>query len=130
MVKITLNMPTIAAVEEPKDKLSLPFAAPLNTPIVKQILDMAYKGVVGRDGGFKITPDPEWKAHRLDKGKYTVEHKLANHKYSLSLSLLTQPGIIVLKDAGTDSFSVETLIDKEPQDLDFSFSLNMIVTSD
>lgn len=127
MAKIILNMPTVAAVEEPTVAPDSPFAAPILAPIISKIMDMAYKGVVNKDGGFRISPDPDWKALRTDKGCYTIEHMGGSNKYNLGLSLLTQPGIIVIKDAGINSFSVETRIDGELVDLDFSFSLNLTV---
>lgn len=128
MVKVTLQFPDVISVEEPKNKLSLPFAAPLSIPSLENFIDKAYKGVVGHDGKWKIKPDESWEINRKDKGWYTITHNLNNHKYSLSISLLTQPGTFKILEAGLNSFTIETFIAKEFVDLDFSFSLNFIVS--
>lgn len=124
--KVTMNFPDVITVELPKDKLVAPFAGLIDQKIIKEVLSLTYRGVTHRDGSWRINPG-EWKVEKLGIGKYKVTHNLGYTNTSLGISLLVQPGTFKVIEHGLISFTIETLLDRVPTDLDFSFTLTRVI---
>ena len=125
--KVLMSFPNLITVELPKDRLVTPFAGLIPQQIVKEVLDLTYRGVTHRDGSWRINP-AEWKINKLGVGEYQIIHMLGYDNTSLSVSLLVQPGSFRIVEHGLLSFTVETLLDKVPTDLDFSFTLARVIS--
>lgn len=86
------------------------------------------EGACNKDGTFKKGWEPTVQSYARKEGigNYVVVHNLNRLDYSLSVSLLSQPGSFKVSEQGAVSFRLETFLDKEPTDFDFRFAMCII----
>ena len=124
--KVLMNFSNVITVELPKDQKVTPFVN-VDPRVIQQVLDLSFRGVTHRDGSWRINPQ-DWKIEKPSIGVYKITHNLGYDNCSLSVSLLVSPGSFTIKEHTPTYFIVETLLDKIPTDLDFSFSLSRVIS--
>lgn len=87
-----------------------------------------YEGACNKDGTFKRGWEPTVQCYvrKEGVGDYVVVHNLNKLNYSLSVSLLSQPGSFSVSEQGPVSFRLKTFLNKEPTDFDFRFAMCVI----
>lgn len=83
------------------------------------------EGACNADGTFKRGWEPtvQSSVRKEGVGNYVIIHNLNDVQYSLSVSLLSQPGTFEVSEQSDVSFRLKTYLDKEPTDFNFRFSI-------
>lgn len=86
------------------------------------------EGACNKDGTFKRGWEPTVQSYvrKEGVGNYVVVHNLKRLDYSISVSLLSQPGSFKLSEQSDVSFRLEAFLDKEPTDFDFRFNICIV----
>lgn len=123
-----LEYPKVISMEYSESDLHPPFARSISPQQTQELLNSSHRGVTHRDGKWRIQPSPDWKIEKQAVGLYRIDHDLEEPNTSLSVSLLVQPGSFEIKVHSPYYFVVQTTLDGQPKDLDFSFSLFKVIS--
>lgn len=120
-----MEHPKVISTELPDNKVT-PFAGKKSVQIINKILDENFKGTV-RDNTLIESTSPLWKLEKLGDGLYKVIHNIGYASLTLSVTLLEQPGSFEIKEHSPVSFTLQTVLDGVPTDLDFMFSITRVI---
>lgn len=90
-------------------------------------LFQSIEGAANADGSWKKGWEPgiQTFVRKEGMGDYVIVHNLNRLDYSLSVSLLTQPGSFEISEQREVSFRLKTTLNKEPFDSAFRFAISI-----
>lgn len=121
VMKKEVEFPHIISAELPKGK-----KLSVLPEVAKKLHQISMKGHVSADG--KWVTDPGGFFIVKEKiGVYKIIHNLGYANTSLSVSLVTPPGTLVVKEHSPTQFVVECSLDKKSTDMEWVFTLLRVI---